>query len=261
MSIDRRLVRQTWGGDSHTMDHHLVPHFYRQIVEAKGDEAIRYRQPPITGEWQRGGLHLTVPWIDSFNNMIRKHAGIPSCYVLCAGTNNLRASPTQIEKRFIVDMHREVIDQVLRTEAAALCIVSPIPDGKGKTDAIGEELDQDLRELCDEKKEPLGRIQYIRFRTRKLPHGGRPSRFSQQYFKPDKVHLNPTGARMLAESIYNAQTMITNMAYNMSKDEVSIIKRIQVSFPGWTIRQFDEEMDRLLQHHRNQSVVSDRNNN
>ena len=250
MSIDRRLVNQTWGGDSHFMEHHLVPYFYRQILEQREEDAVRYRMGPETATWLKSGLRIRDNWTEAFANFVIDNDGTPSCYVVCAGTNNLRDDPSTENKDYIIKLFEFLIDIVLLTENAALCVVSPLPEGEGKIDDIGELLDQDLRKLCSERGAATGAIKYINFRSKKCPHHGGPTRFDPRIFKKDLVHFNPTGAKMMAELLFQAQINIPNTVYGMpQKDEISLPKRIRLT-TGMSLREFDEDLDRKLKYYR-----------
>src|SRR5574343_90899 len=253
MSIDRRLVNQIWGGDSHFMEHHLVPYYYRQILEEREEDAVRFRMGPETATWLKSGLRIRDKWTEDYANFIIDNDGTPTCHVICAGTNNLRDDPSTENKNYIVKLFEFLIDIVLLTEHAALCVISPLPEGEGKIDDIGEELDQDLRKLCEEKGAETGAIKYINFRSKKCPHHGRPTRFDPRLFKRDLVHLSPAGAKMMAHYLFQTQTNIPNTVFGMpQKDEVSLPKRIRIT-TGMSLREFDEDLDRKLKYHRAQS--------
>jgi len=245
MSIDRRLVNQKWLGDSHLKPQHGVPRAYQDITIEMKEHSIRYRGPlDLTEPWLHGGQLISRKWACGVADLIQKNDGIPSCYVLCIGTNNLRERCNEKEMKDIKKWHNIIIEATLRTTNAALLIVSPIPDNRRYTHQIGEKLDSELDKLCKEKGEESGKVKYVRFRSKKCPHNNRPTRWNPVSFRG--IHLSPTGARDLATEIFNAQVQIPNEVYGMPKDEVSLEKRTAAAFPGWDLRRFDEEMDKLL---------------
>ena len=250
MSIDRRLVNQTWAGDSHKMEHHLVPASYRKILAEREEDAVKFRQGPETENWLRSGLKITEDWTNKFCEMIVKNQGTPSCYVLTVSTNNLRDNPTSIEADNIVKNIKNIIYVVKNAQYAALCVVSPIPNGSGKTDHIQEYLDKELKKWCVKEGAETGAIKYVPFWTKKCPHHGGHTRFNPLFFKKDKLHLNLRGAEMLAKLIFDIQTTIPNSVFGMpNKDEISLPKKIKI-MTGMTLKEFDDDLDKRLKAYR-----------
>jgi len=249
MSIDRRLVNQKWLGDSHLKPQHGVPRAYQDITIEMKEHSIRYRGPlDLTKPWLQGGQLISKKWACGVADLIQKNDGTPSCYVLCIGTNNLRERCNEKEVKNIKDWHNIIIEATLRTNNAALLIVSPIPDQRHDTHILAEKLDSELDALCKEKGKDSGKVKYVRFRSKKCPHDNRPTRWNPVSFRG--IHLSPTGARDLAREIFNAQVQIPNEVYGMPKDEVSLEKRVSADFPGWDLRRFDREMGALLRRGR-----------
>jgi lysophospholipase L1-like esterase len=245
MSIERRMVQQLWLGDSHLAINNRVPASYKAIKSNKKEEAIRFRSEPVINidKWLKGGKRMSAEWAKDVADLIRSQAGTPSCYVLCIGTNNLRDSPTRKTKEDLLLWHKNIIEAVKNTPCAAICIVSPIPDEKGFTDVIGEELDGGLSALCKNEGETNGKIKFVPFRTRRLPHNNGPTRWNPRFFKDD-VHLNPLGASMLANEVFNTQTNIKNEVFGLPKDRISFDKITKEKF-GYGLAQRDQELGPL----------------
>lgn len=267
MSIEGRKVNQIWLGDSHLMAHHGAPLAYANIIRNNPVEGSRFRQEPNLG-WLQEGRKITSNWVHHVCRMIYNSEGTPTCYVLCVGTTNLRNTRnpegTEIEILRLVNVIANVIKD---TANAALVIISPIPDNTGMTDVIGEKLDKDLNKLTqvlrikedlDFTQENFGlhqlefglsnKIFYCRFRSRRLPYNGGPTRWDLPYFK-DQVHLNFTGIRMLMDELFKTQCQIPNETFSLyfnPRYAASIHTRVRVQFPGYSMEEFDRELDAYL---------------
>jgi len=314
-------------GDSHLMAHNKVPGCYQDIVKGRKEEGNRLGEVPDLG-WLKSGRKFWDSWVDAAIRQI-KRTKEPTIFVLCCGTNNLRETATLEGVAAISGFHARFIDAILETPKTALCIVSPIPDSKKFTDALGDKLDKVLKTIClgrqvykkeEEKNEGeifeevrkgngdwqrrrristhqkgeegtrfeeeervftrqsseegirteeeelkfRERIHYVRFRTKKLPHGQTPSHYRPQFFK-DAVHVNEEGARMLAREIFNSQVNIPNRVFGWDAKPVTnptkVINVIESKYLGLTKEQFDVRLEKLLKDKRKEATRFQRKHN
>jgi lysophospholipase L1-like esterase len=267
MSFEAKAVWQIWGGDSHLAEHHLVPQVYHGLVYELKDQAKRYRwDVVIDEEYVKGGNKISQEWTDRYIKMIQINGGKPMSYVICIGSNNVRNNPSEAEHRKVLEQTYQVIRQVEVTRCATLCVISPIPDGEGRSDARIEKLNRDLRKVCriridnrlDFKKEDWGlkttdygesnKVKYVPFTDHVLPHLNNPckARFTEMFFKRDKIHLNRMGARRMAEEILKAQLNFSNRIYGFGEHQVSTTKRLRDAYPGQTVEDMDQDIERKV---------------
>jgi len=297
-------------GDSHLMPHNKVPGLYQEIVRSKKEEGNRLGEKPDLN-WLKSGRKFWDSWVDAAIRTI-KRTQEPTIFVLCCGTNNLRETASKEGVAAIAGFHARFIDAVLATPKTGLCIVSPIPDAKRYTDALGDQLDKVLKTIClgrqvyekeeewleekifrevregdgnwqnKERRQPKEeerifirqkgeegfrseeeelkfreRIHYVRFRTKKLPHGPTTSHYRPEFFK-DAVHVNEDGAGMLAREIFNAQVNIPNRVFGWEAKPVTnptkVINVIESKYLGMTKERFDIELERLLKSKREEAT-------
>lgn len=269
MSEPYRLVRQYWLGDSHMKRHHGCPGAYKNIVKENPKEGTRFRQDPNL-DWLQGGLQVTPLWVNQVSKLIYSNEDEPVCYVICIGTNNLRKRADKEKAKVeIIDLINYLCNVVKDVKNAALVIVSPIPDSHGYTDKLGEDLDKKLKlvtqildhqEKLDHSKIRFGleetsfgknkKTFYCPFRSKQLPHNRGPTRYNPLMFKDD-VHLNLAGTRALAHELFKTQGQIPNETFSFPKHAVSLEKKVRIQYPGWTVQQFDAELDHFLKSCRN----------
>jgi hypothetical protein len=267
MSFEAKAVWQIWGGDSHLAEHHLVPQVYHGLVHEMKDKAMRYRwDVVIDDEYVRGGNEINEKWTENFIEAIRINEGKPMSYVICIGSNNVRNNPHESEHVKVLRLTYRIIQAVEVTRCATLCVISPIPDGKGFSDKRIERLNRDLKKVCriridnhlDFEKEDWGlrskdfgeseKVKYVPFTDHVLPHLNNPleMRFTEMLFKRDKIHLNRMGARRLAEEILKVQSNFSNKVYGFGENQVSTTKRLRDAYPNQTVEQMDQTIEQQI---------------
>lgn len=263
MSVEAKAVCQYWGGDSHLAEHHHLPEIYHGLVLEMKDKAQRYRWDVIIDDkYVKGGNKINERWTWEFIGLIRKNEGKPMCYVMCIGSNNVRNNPDEREHIKVLKLTYQVMQAIEVTRCATLCVVSPIPDGEGHSDARIEDLNKDLEKVCriridnnlDFDKEDWGlqpsdygendKIKYVSFTNHVLPHYNNEDRirFTEMLFKRDRIHLNRMGARRLAEEILKVQANFSNRIYGFGSYQVSTTKRLRDGYPGQTIEDMDKRI-------------------
>jgi len=149
MSIEAKAVAQYWGGDSHLAEWHALPEVYHNLVTEMKDQALRYRwRPEVSDKFVWGGNQIDDDWTNRFIELIRRNEGRPACYVMSMGSNNVRRSTDYRRHIKVLELTHRIIQTVETTRCATLCVISPIPDGEGKSDARIEALNVDLEKLC-----------------------------------------------------------------------------------------------------------------
>lgn len=228
LSKEAHRVLQIWGGDSHLAKHHHVPSQYKLVVNSRRPESQRYLSPPDLANVRGGRSFDDELWWENFGKTIGELDGVPRCFVISCGTNDLRQANHFDRKEDILFWYEYLIDKIYATSCATLLIISPIPDKTGRTDTLGELLDKELRELCW-RTGP--RVRYVPFRSSKLrtPEGN--SRWCKELFH-DKFHLNQDGSKLLAEAIFNQQTNFVNEVYGFKSEAPAAAKRRRIQELG-----------------------------
>ena len=228
LSKEAHRVLQIWAGDSHIARHHHVPAQYKLVVNSNRPESQRYLSEPDLVNVRGGRKFQDERWWENFGKSIGDLDGVPRCFVICCGTNDLRRSNHFDQKEDILFWYDYLIDKIYKTSCATLLIISPIPDATGRTDDIGELLDRELRELCW-RTGP--RVRYVPFRSRKLSFKEGNSRWCRNLFQ-DEVHLNLEGSKLLAEAIFRQQTNFVNELYGFSSEAPAAAKRRRIQELG-----------------------------
>lgn len=249
-------------------DFHLVPSIYHDLVNQDCNLATRYKKRPDTENWIKGGQRIDDEWTNKFVEEIRKNFGTPTCYVLSIGSNNVRNHPHINEHNKTVRLVHKICKAIKLTQLATICVVSPIPDGNGRSIARIEKLNKDLSKVCrirgqavlkfDQENwgltkdsfEDCDKVKFVPFTDNNLFDRFREKtegsiQYNQRYFKSDRIHLNEKGARLLAEMILKAQSEFSHEVYGCS-----IPKRVEPYRPRETVDDFEARLDQILKQKR-----------
>ena len=107
----------------------------------------------------------------------------------------------------------------------------------------------------DEEREKFvqEKVKYVRFRTKKLPHFHGSTHYRPELFKDD-VHINQTGARMLATELFNIQTNFPKKIFGWEPkpitNPVKINNIIENQYMGMTKEAFDRHLETMLKERR-----------
>ena len=220
LSTDNPQVLFILWGDSHLANNHFFPTEFQKLIDFPGS---RYSPNLINNAV--GGRRLNA----SFINNIQTFAGNQEndkhyVHIVFVGGNNIRdcfrpgatQSPSDTVQA-LIEHHNTIFDILTTKPKTKVLLISPLPSSHPDHEPYFEWLGLQLENLARQKGAYFARVRDLLSTTVGFDQNGLAIREYVRDLFHDDVHLNQSGAKILAKRVFSVINNIPNSDFGYYK--------------------------------------------
>lgn len=226
LSTSKPRVRIVLWGDSHLCSNHFFPQEFQTILAGP---TSRFDPSNVINN-SVGGKRFDDNFISQFHTFLSgQDDSFFHVHVIFLAGNNIRAAirvPGTPEARkirvsqtidYLVQGHTDLLAAVAQKPKSKAILVAPLPSLHVGHEIFFESLSSRLHVLATQNNAGFADVRFSLARMEGLTENGLTNRIAIKDFFQDDVHLNRSGANILAKRIFSVLTSFPNSTFGYYK--------------------------------------------